>query len=792
MSRRRAARALVGLATAGLAGLAWLEEDARAPQRAPLAPAASGSPVAAAPLASAGGSAHASATAAAGRAILGPDAPAADAAALEGTVLDPDGGGVPGALLALLADEPGASDGAALASARSDARGRFALPLAGAEDGAWIACDAAGYVPEAWPLAPGEPAWLRPRPAVALRGRVLDALGAPLAGALVLCDLPHAEASGWSARTRVTTDAAGAFALERVPRDEALTLQVLLADGQRACATLARPEEGAELALRLPRAHELAILLQDEASGAPLRERRVVLHGAVALATDARGVLCWRRGADEAGTIDLAVEGLGTLTLSEHRPGTPDAPALVPVPAALCALRGVVRDAAGAPLAGARVQARVLWTSADAGAAQVHCAGATAGGSDAQGAFALSLPAGAAGRVRLAVERAGFLPAVWEDDARALCERTLAIELRPAARIAGRVRAAAGMPPPAAVAWEGAESAGRAWLDREGRFAIEGLAPGLVRLLAVWGPMRDPGAEELARVTLAAGEERALELAPAAPRTVVSGLVLEADGTPVPGARVEGWAHDESRDLGSTAVRSDAGGRFALSLPADPALALDLEARAGERVARRTGVPAGARELALVLEPWGRVALLVRDADTLAPLADVALAWRGADDAAFAPLHGDARRRFGGADGRVDERVPGTRGTLRVEARGYAPAELALALGSDPAPLEVRLAGGEPLRLHFVLGDPRSPERLPASVLAGGVRLVRADGPADARTVRAGPSGEAELAGLAPGTWILESSLARWGFDPERIVVRPGMGGEAFVAIVHSGDERSP
>ncbi len=786
MSRRRAARALVGLATAGVVGLTWLEGDARAPERAPLSPAANGSPAAAAPLASAALAGRADAPAAAGRTVLGADAPAADAAALAGTVLDPDGGGVPGALLALLAEEPGAGDGAALASARSDARGRFALPLGGARDTAWIACDAAGFVPEAWPLAPGEPAWLRPRPAVALRGRVLDALGAPLAGALVLCDLPHAQASGWSARTRVTTDAAGAFALERVPRDEALTLQVLVADGQRACATLARPEEGAELALRLPPAHELAILLQDEASGAPLRERRVVLHGAVALATDARGVLRWRRGTDEAGTIDLAVDGLGTLTLSEHRPGTPGAPAPVLVPAALRTLRGVVRDAAGVPLAGARVRASVLWIGADAGAAQVRCAGEAAGESDARGAFALSLPSGAAGRVRLVVERTGFLPAVWEDDARALCERNLAIDLGPAARIAGRVRAAAGMPPPAAVAWEGAESAGRAGLDREGRFAIEGLAPGTYRLFAAWGPRRDAGAEELARVALAAGEERALELAPAAPRALVSGRVLEADGTPVAGARVEGWAHDQSRDLGSSAVRCDAEGRFALSLPADPALALDLEARAGERVARRAGVPAGARDLALRLEQWGRVALLVRDADTLAPLADVALAWRGADDAAFAPLHGDARRRFGGADGRVDERVPGARGTLRVEARGYAPAEVALELGADPLPLEVRLAGGEPLRLHFVLGDPRSPERLPASVLAGGVRLVRADGPSDARTVRPDSTGEAELAGLAPGTWILESSLARWGFDPERIVVRPGAGGEAFVAIVRA------
>jgi protocatechuate 3,4-dioxygenase beta subunit len=157
--------------------------------------------------------------------------------------------------------------------------------------------------PAAPALLVAEPPGARLQPAGRLRGRVLDAVGTPLPGARV--DLAEDVTGPWVVGTerrlgRAETDAEGRFALQAIPADHAVALQ--LRHGlQRACFNgLAVPAEGVlDLGdIVLPAPAGLSGRVTDGA-GAPLR-------GATALVGDLPALLDFiGQVLDPAGTPDV-------------------------------------------------------------------------------------------------------------------------------------------------------------------------------------------------------------------------------------------------------------------------------------------------------------------------------------------------------------------------------------------------------------------------------------------------------------------------------------------------------
>jgi RNA polymerase sigma factor (sigma-70 family) len=209
--------------------------------------------------------------------------------------------------------------------ARTDARGAFALRTAPAEVGACLSARAAGFAPSEQVLLTGarasacELTLVLAEPGRALRGRVLDAAGAPVAGALVLVGSerewrPRRRPDGTPAWAPIgelaRTDEAGDFALAGVALGE-LALQVR-APGQPAWRGVVAADAPQPLTIRLARAARVSGVVRT-ASGAPaagVRVRVGVAGGFASLASTS----------DEAGAYALAPLPPGTLELVAERP----------------------------------------------------------------------------------------------------------------------------------------------------------------------------------------------------------------------------------------------------------------------------------------------------------------------------------------------------------------------------------------------------------------------------------------------------------------------------------------
>ncbi len=471
--------------------------------------------------------------------------------------------------------------------------------------------------------------------AVAVTGRVLDAASRqPLAGALVWC--MACRAAPW---TRSGGDGAFRLLLER---DGPSALSAAAAGHVTGSAW--RIEPGRPVAFELPPAAALAGVVVDGA-GRPVP--------GVTVRAEPRGDDSWRDMSDHhpaavsgaGGRFRLS--GLAARRLYEvvarheaHAPArllvrAPEpggkAPPLRLVLSPGRSVVGRVIDPEGAPVAGAAVTVHRSRRSLD-GDGRVTEGGGGSAASDAAGRF--RLPHLAAGDYELLVARQGFAEpprlefavpeGVGEVDLGDLAlERGVALE--------GRVVASKGAPIEGASVQVqprmgdfGFESSWRsdqeAQTDADGRFRIADLRRGARVELAVSHP--DYGSAEVAEVEVPPAEPLLIELRP------LGGLevrVVDADGTPLPGASVGSYSEHRvslgGSQSGGTASfarygETDGEGRLLVRFGAGPVNLLVGKPGYEERRLPAVEVPGGrTAQLEVVLRPAASATLVGRVAD---------------------------------------------------------------------------------------------------------------------------------------------------------------------------------
>ncbi|RMF74465.1 MAG: hypothetical protein D6738_06355 [Acidobacteria bacterium] len=388
----------------------------------------------------------------------------------------------------------------------------------------------------------------------------------------------------------------------------------------------------------------------------------------------------------------------------------------------------------------------------------------------------------------------------------------LTLALPRAARLVGRViDASTGAPIAGAAVWPGEDLTRVARTGGDGRFVIEGLEPGGVRLNAVAAGYVRPGNETLATV----GDERlpppTIALHPGA---FVAGRVVDADGRPVAGALLTATPRPVPGSFRITIgaarspdnrAESGADGGFRLG-PLDPRASWDLIATAPGFA--RTRRPAPRLEprrttdgMRVVLERGARIAGRVLD-DQGRPVAGALV--RATVEPRGERRRGMVVRMLAGAAPEPLETISATDGTfvvdslspgrwrLSIAASGFARATVeGLDVAEGDAVVEagdVVLAPGETLAGVVldetgapvdgaevrVLEPERGPRRGAMRLFGGGERT-----PPDAVT---GPDGWFTVADLAPGRPVdvevtrrgyVDASLPRVGIPrPEPLEIR--------------------
>jgi hypothetical protein len=445
--------------------------------------------------------------------------------------------------------------------------------------------------------AAGPDAGLRPPATAWLRGEVFDRRHHPVPAARVLA-VPLASDGGAPAGATPLETASGLdghFRFEAIPPGPYRLLVEAAGFPTAEVAAVTAPD--ADVAVGVDGEGRTIVGLV-RASGSPVTGARVLL------APDGGGPLR-ETATREGGRFAFGGLGAGLYALRavdtqlasaprrevEAREHAPDEEAVVVLElSAARAVSGRVIDDAGAPLADVPVRIEV-----DSGAPGEDPL-PTVIASDSAGSFTAQLYPGA---YRLSASRPGYLlrraPTV---DARAGAKAAPApsvLELVRGARLYGRVidprgggasgarvRCVAsavedltvqtGPLPLAAEAAALPSGAGRALgtsratiADRDGRFAVDDLIPGRYRI-----EVAHAGAEPLRsdELVVAPGERRDVGKLALQPGFPVTGRVVDDSGSPIDGARVVVAAGGTSAASAGLFTLSDAGGHFALGLPA--------------------------------------------------------------------------------------------------------------------------------------------------------------------------------------------------------------------------------
>jgi hypothetical protein len=596
------------------------------------------------------------------------------------------------------------------------------------------------------------------------------------------------------------TDASGRFRLACAPRGEQAWITVQ-ADGRS--EERARPEstdEGEALVVELGLGRVLELELVGFPSGRPLANARVGDS-----CTDARGrvnVGAWTTA--ESLELELTAPGFVGLHLSlPPSPAADRASMRLRLPE-LARFFGVVRDASGAPVAGAEL---AFLPAADSAETALQALPSLAPGqeydlfdearesravTDSRGRYASEpLVPGARYVVRAVHPEAGdvLTDAVLGGPGE-LTAFDVTLVPRPVGALEGRVTFN-GKWLPGSISWSHGRRGGSAELGLEGEFRFDEVDAGPVEL-AVQSSWLDPLADFLpslrASVSVEAGgttrRDFALELAYAD----IGGRVTDASGAPVEGARLT-LSHLDPRYTGDDRTGSD--GTWRESVP-DLGWEFAVELAHGSEPLRVDGVRAGNLRVDFVLPTLVELPVRVVDAESGAPLEAWRLYWRRS---------GEARFRLGKV-GRVSAGTtrlslpPGQLDFLvQASEHGYRSARadgIRLELSRAPEPLEFRLERGLVLQLELA-GDPLPRGALLLLVEEEAWPEVRASeqpsewtfvrfndayvdggslypGPAIfARQVAFDDERRATLQGLAPGRWRFKVLPDDVRLEPERL-----------------------
>ena len=441
----------------------------------------------------------------------------------------------------------------------TDERGRFRLDGIGRSPVRLVARASGFGVAERADVRAGEAVDLFLFPGATLSGTVRDDAGQPVAGAAVRADSDRAR---WQAET---TDAQGSFVMAGIEPGEYL---VVARGGSRAAGiapVLVQPETEANVALVLSEGGYATGQVVD-GEGLPLagRVRLEAFEGRV-LPGPIADTVTTRAGADgrfALGPLPLGTIGLG---ISEPRHTARRVDVTIPgrgrtVDAGTIALesglavRGTVRDGDSNPLAGARVLAQSRSRGERARAETV---------TEADGTFFV-------GGLRPALYEVtalapGFAPSRAQGDAGG---PPLSLVLQPGGEITGRVVDAQGNAVEDAeveaglseeAQFDGPGGYGRSD-EGSGRFTLRELGGGSY-LLQVQAHLR--GEATLRGVRVATGRTTDVGVVTLSAGGVVSGLVVDTDGSGIPGATVQ-LEKDLEMQYGRLATQTAAGGAFEL------------------------------------------------------------------------------------------------------------------------------------------------------------------------------------------------------------------------------------
>jgi protocatechuate 3,4-dioxygenase beta subunit len=500
------------------------------------------------------------------------------AAALRGGVVDSGGRPLPGAAVAAVAlsalgERPFDPADPVADRAAADAQGRFELRSLRPEESYEVRASRAGAFPSMQRVVASDPS-TPPRgitlvlsPARAVLGKIQDAEGRPVAGAEVLArpalrpgsparfSIPPGEPTAPAEAATAQSDGQGIFRIPKCPAAE-----VELAVRKRGYAAVVLP------ALRIPAggtgpANLGIVTLRPSArlAGRVVDGRNQAIPGAELfvlaqpLGPNEVERLIKGRKPEAASAADgrFAIDGLGrgapvhlvvraagfqTARVQGVRPPT-ERPLLIRLePGAT--LRGRVVDEGGDSVAGARIELRWQALLPEDPEQPVGDPILRAARSDAQGRF--EMPDLPAGRARLGVAAPGFvgIESFAVDLPRPAAAGELRLVLQRGAVLQGRVTTAAGEPVPAVRV--GLREA-VAITDDDGSYWLEGAALGRQEVLFL-----HPSYGRQVKPFEVQPGVNALDVA-FAPGVEVTGRVVDENGEPVPGARVELGSRREVR-----------------------------------------------------------------------------------------------------------------------------------------------------------------------------------------------------------------------------------------------------
>ncbi len=680
-------------------------------------------------------------------------------------------------------------------SVLTTAGGRFELYVPDNRESFWIQAEAAGFIPRTYwfepeRLAAGQPSRLALAPAAAVRGRVVDDEGKPLAGVQVSArpDASPGDAPTFRldrAHSRAVSDAQGRFLLNPLqpdmtyqitathrrfittamtlgaltpgtPRQVRIELPANRAGFGRVVDLEGRPIDRVAVALR-PAAEKSArkrlqrLELPDADPAAESSAEPSPFSGLTddmgrfeipALPAHEVDLLAWRKGF--APMVVRAVEifsGRGAVDL-----GT-----LVLEPSV--AIQGAVLDSEDHPLEGVSIWAYERQVRF----ADLRLEELSKGSADAisvkDGSFMIAdLQSGT--RLDLVAYRAGFTPAVLRQINAPNVESAVLV-LEPSVRLDGRVvdledRPIAGAqvllqaqePPNGAVEVLSLDAADErsAASDADGRFAIEDIRPGAYEVVvSAEGYQPQPPTP----VLLALHEDPDELVVSLEPGAVLEGLTLSADGEPVAGARLL---------VGEQSARSDLSGRYRASGIRPGQHTLEVRHQEYNRLLQPVEIETGRNELDIYFDPGHQVSGRVVEEDGL-PVAD-----------AFVHLRSEAfrnSRHYKAASsetGRFElPQVAAGEYVLEVEKPGYvktAATEPVVVVDESVDGLEVELARGAVITGR-ILG-------LEFDELAT-VRVEARGGEGQLYPGSVDFAGSYEIRDLASGDWLVVATLQDGG-----------------------------
>jgi hypothetical protein len=716
---------------------------------------------------------------------------------LEVAVLDPEGTPIPGATIE--SDEPTRQ------TRTSDEQGtaRFALPSGTRRVALFVDADGFMHVRDSWRTAARIEVTLQR--STSAHGRVVekDTLVA-LREATVWLEDGHPGCQ--AERKPVAAD--GTFELAEVPVGASFAVAAAspgYADG-RVSLRLLEGETSTGVQVELERSAGVQLRFVDFQTQRPIAGARVT-NFAELPTSDERGLLDASRLASQSSTsflIHATAPGYCSLLRHVQTPEWSETGVATVSLIAGARYEGLVRDAAGQPLPGARIelQARNQQSNRFDASVQLKLAGWESNWmvgaesmdgvlSDAAGRFAsLAVPPQSA-VWRLEVSAEGHATSVVDPGPTGDPGEATWVEVQLTPARAGKIRGHLtlnGAPTAGQILWTCGRAAGRASADPAGSFNLEDVEPGEVRLSAevADGPRRYGRLFEDQSVTVALAPLAEVErdLALQMPVAATSGVVRTQRGDPRAGVEVRATLPDRDASL---RTKSGPDGRFELELPVMPQT-WTLSAR-GPWAAEPVQALAGARDLVLLVTEVGRLRLRLIDEEDGQPLRRFEVLARQSNERASRGVASSERNATDPA-GWIEVSAPSgpLDVTLVPQDRDYMQVRSSLVVpsaDSDALKVELATSRGSLLRLELSVESDRPPRRSQLYLLEESeARFLPPQGSAEerrnalaasvdmealrARRVAFDPEGRTSLPGLRAGRYLLVD-LGGGSFEPSEI-----------------------